>query len=142
MPIYDRQLNPIFPQLRLPSPPSYQFGAAVAAFKGLALFEHFHPPKQPDPATAVRFIIGAVTNLHVKDPNPGFISSTDALITDTSGTGLQTCLHKLITTQFQNFLGSKQNKVSSGSDRLRVALVDLSGNKTTQPDFAGWGSPG
>jgi hypothetical protein len=72
--------------------------------------------------------------------NPGFIDQNDQLITDTSSSGLQTCLHKLITSQFQNYLYNKQSGVPSGNDRLRVALVDLTGPKLARPDFAGWGS--
>jgi hypothetical protein len=62
------------------------------------------------------------------------------LITDISNTGLQTCLRKLITTQFKNYLSDTSNTTPIASDRLRVALVDLSGDRIAQPDFAGWGS--
>jgi hypothetical protein len=72
--------------------------------------------------------------------NPGFIDSNDQLITDTSSTGLQACLRKLITTQFRNYLSNQQNTAPSAGDRLRVALVDLTGAKIAQPEFAGWGS--
>jgi hypothetical protein len=46
----------------------------------------------------------------------------------------------LITTQFQNYLANARSAAPSGNDRLRVALVDLTGDKITKPDFAGWGS--
>ncbi|MCI0591323.1 MAG: class A beta-lactamase-related serine hydrolase [Gammaproteobacteria bacterium] len=122
----------------------HQFGeaAAVAAVapKGLVLLEHFHSPKRQHPSIAGTFITAPITRLDVRDMNPGFIDKSDNLITDTSSTGLQTCLSKLITTQFQDFLGKKGNLAPSQHDRLRVALVDLTGHKLTRPDFAGWGS--
>src|SRR5262249_45005540 len=102
----------------------YQFGEAAAP-RGLILLDHFQSPKQPDPAKPGQFITGSVTKLAVTDMNPGFIDQKDQLITDTSSSGLQTCLHKLITTQFQNYLYNKQTAVPSGNDRLHVALVDL-----------------
>jgi hypothetical protein len=119
---------------------SYPFGEAVAAPKGLMLLDHFHSPQQPHPTIAGRFITGPTAKLDVKAMNPGFIDNGDQLITDTSANGLQTCLRKLITTQFQNYLGARQSGAPSAGDRLRVALVDLTGDKITRPDFAGWGS--
>ena len=118
----------------------YQLGQPVAAPKGLALFDHFHVPRQPDPTTPGRLVTGAVAKLDVKDMNPGFIDANDQLITDTGGDGLQTCLRRLITTQFQNYLSHPKNTAPSAGDRLRVALVDLTGPKIAKPDFAGWGS--
>lgn len=119
---------------------SYPFGEAVAAPKGLALLDHFHSPQQPHPTIPGRFIIRPAAKLNATDMNPGFIDNGDQLMTDTSANGLQTCLRKLITTQFQNYLGASRSAVPSAGDRLRVALVDLTGDKITRPDFAGWGS--
>lgn len=103
--------------------------------KNLKLVDHFHRPKRlPDGK------VGALTRLVQQNMNPGFIGGNDNLITDKSTSGLQTCLQKLITTQFQNYLSNNHNTVAAAGDRLRVALVDLTGAKITQPDFAGWGS--
>ena len=120
--------------------PHYQLGEPVGPPKGLVLLDHFQSPKQPDPTTPGRFVTGPVAKLDVKDMNPGFVDANDQLITDTSGAGLQACLHKLITTQFRNYLSNPQNTAPSAGDRLRVALVDLTGAKIAQPEFAGWGS--
>ncbi len=123
------------------SPFSARLGEAASVVpKGLKLLDHIHTPAQPHPTTPGSFVAGAPAKLEVKNMNPGFIDASDQLMTDTSANGLQTCLHKLITTKFQNFLSNKSNTASSSGDRLRVALVDLTGNKITQPDFAGWGS--
>jgi len=120
--------------------PHYQFGEPVGPPKGLVLLDHFQSPKQPDPTSPGRFITGPVAKLDVKDMNPGFVDANDQLITDTSRTGLQACLHKLVTTQFRNYLSNPQSAAPSAGDRLRVALVDLTGAKIAQPEFAGWGS--
>ncbi|NOT60748.1 MAG: hypothetical protein HOP19_11065 [Acidobacteria bacterium] len=154
--LYDRQPSNATPyidassftQPTLPRSPVWRhragypqaFGEAPAAPKGLLLPNHFHTPKQPDPATPGRFVTGALTTLNVANMNPGFIDASDQLITDTSSTGLQTCLQKLIATRFPHYLANKQNPVPSANDRVRVALVDLTGDKITRPDLAGWGS--
>jgi hypothetical protein len=113
----------------------------LPAPKHLKLLEHFHAPKQPHFSNAGQFVTSGVTKLIVGDMNPGFVDLSDNLIIDTSGTGLQTCLHKLITSQFQNYLSSSTATAPASGDRLRVALVDLSGDKLVKPEFAGWGSP-
>ena len=117
-----------------------QLGNALVPPKGLVLLDHLHFPKQADASKPGQFVTGSIAKLAVSDMNPGFKDANDNLITDTSSTGLQTCLHKLITTQFQNYLSNKSSTAPSAGDRLRVALVDLSGTKIAQPDFAGWGS--
>jgi hypothetical protein len=113
----------------------------IAPPKGLKLLDHFHAPKQPQFSNLSKFFTSGVTKLVVGDMNPGFFDLSDNLMIDTTGSGLQTCLHKLITSQFQNYLSSKSATAPSKSDRLRVALVNLSGDRFTQPEFAGWGSP-
>jgi hypothetical protein len=117
-----------------------QLGETPVPPKGLVLLDHYHFPKQADTSQPGHFVTGPIAKLGASDMNPGFKDTNDNLITDTSSTGLQTCLHKLITTQFQNYLSSKSSIAPSAGDRLRVALVDLSGTKIAQPDFAGWGS--
>ena len=119
---------------------SYQFGEVAPAPKGLRLLEHFHFPKKPDPRISEAFITGSATKMLASDLNPGFVDVRDNLITDKSSTGLQSCLQKLITTRFQNYLANKSNTAPSAGDRLRVALVDLTANRITRPDFAGWGA--
>jgi hypothetical protein len=119
---------------------SVQLGEAAPAPAGLRLLEHIHFPKKPDPRVSGAFITGPATKMVASDLNPGFIDASDNLITDRSSNGLQTCLEKLITTRFQNYLANKSNTAPSTGDRLRVALVDLTGNRIAQPDFAGWAS--
>jgi hypothetical protein len=114
--------------------------APAAPPKGLILLDHFQSPKRADPGVPGAFITDPVAQMRVSDLNPGFIDANDNLIMDTSSSGLQTCLQKLITTQFQNYLSHKSNTAPSAGDRLRVALVDLTGDKISKPDFAGWGS--
>lgn len=115
-------------------------GSITAAPKSLILPDHFHVPKIPDPRRPGSFSAGAVTRMTVNAMNPGFIDATDQLTTDTSSTGLQACLNKLVTTRFPGLLSSGTNKSAVACDRIRIGLVDLTGGKLTQPDFAGWGS--
>lgn len=108
--------------------------------KGLKLLDHFNVPKQPQFSDLSKFFTSGVTKLTVGDMNPGFFDFSDNLMVDTSSSGLQTCLHKLITSQFKNYLSSSSATTPSKNDRIRIALADLTGDKFTQPEFAGWGS--
>lgn len=121
------------------SPTSHGLGGPPPP-KGLKLLDHFHVPKKPDPTTPGHFIVSQLTKVDVTDLNPGFIDPSDNVITDSTSDGLQTCLNKLITNNFQNYLSKASNTAATVSDRLRVALVDLTGDKISRPDFAGWGS--
>lgn len=116
--------------------------SATTCLKGLICFEHIHIPKQPDPTKPGQFISAPPAKLEPKNMNPGILDSADQMILDKSGTGLQTCLNKLVTTQFRNFLSadSLNRGSASANDRVRIGLIDLTGPKLTQPDFAGWGS--
>ena len=140
------EISPSFPPFALPRTiparsPSTSAGM-TACPKGLICLEHFHVPKTPNAKKPGNFVTGSTTRLEPKNMNPGVIDSADTLVVDRSSTGLQTCLVKLITTQFQNFLSrdSIKKKVASRCDRVRIGLIDLTGNKSSQPDFAGWGS--
>jgi hypothetical protein len=134
------------PSQRIRYPDRARLGEAVVAPqtptapKGLVLLDHVHTPKHVDPGAPGAFVIDPARKLATSDLNPGFIDASDNLLTDTSSGGLQTCLQRLITTQFNHYLGKASNTAPSGADRLRVALVDLSGAKIARPDFAGWGS--
>lgn len=57
--------------------------------------------------------------------SPWLVNANDQLITDTSSTDLQTCLHKLITTEFQNCLSTRQNTAPATGTELFVELANL-----------------
>jgi hypothetical protein len=103
----------------------------------LVQLDHWHVPLKPDHATG-GFTAGAPAILLKADMNPGFVDASDALITDTTADGLQTCLSKLVQQAGARLLAAKTKP--SANDRIRVAVVDLTGNKLSQPEFAGWGS--
>ena len=107
---------------------------------GLALLDHMHVPKAPDPAHPGTFKTGGLTLMKTADMNPGWIDANDNLVTDKTGAGLQRCLELSITSDFQGLLSRRGQTAPAASDRIHVALVDLTGNKLTKPDFAGWGS--
>jgi hypothetical protein len=71
--------------------------------------------------------------------NPGFISGTDAVVFDTV---LNDALTNLLVDDptYKTFLDKKSvtDRRPSGKDRIRAALVDLTGNKICKPGFAGW----
>jgi hypothetical protein len=106
----------------------------------IALLDHFHTPRSEDPANRGTFRDGAVKKLEVADMNPGFVSAADALVTDTSSTGLHHCLGKMLTSQFSSYLHGGGASGASSHDKIAIALVDLGGNRLTRPEFAGWGS--
>jgi hypothetical protein len=99
--------------------------------QNLQLFSHFHTPKSLPSGK-----VGALTRLIPQNMNPGFIDAKDDLIAN----NLQSCLQKLIATQFSNYLSNKSNTTPAAGDRLQVAIVDLTGDKINRPEFAGWGS--
>jgi hypothetical protein len=137
---WEAEDEPLHVGEKLPRGESSEFVEETGGSTGLVLLDHMHVPKTPDPAHAGTFKVGSLTGLKTADMNPGFIDAADNLITDMSNSGLQRCLELSITTNFQGLLSlSKQTKPAAG-DRVRVALVDLTGSKLTKPDFAGWGS--
>lgn len=71
--------------------------------------------------------------------NPGFVDSmADELRIDTS---LQTELTGLIESKYSKWVQNPHEKKASKNDKIRLALVDLSGAKLYNPAFSGWGSP-
>jgi hypothetical protein len=138
--LIDRQLSDgdSFTHFHLGEPAAPPTAPAPPA--GLKLLDHVQAPKRRTTGVPAAFITDPIATMATRDLNPGFIDPNDNLIVDTSSDGLQTCLGKLITTQFQNYLGNRSSTAPSGNDRLRVALVDLTGDKLVRPDFAGWGS--
>jgi hypothetical protein len=106
--------------------------------KGLKLAEHFHLPKRlPDGTVATE------ARMQPQNMNPGFVSSlTDDLLVDRQTDGLQTRLDELIKTKYAKYLATKSPRQEGArqTDRIRVALVDLTGSKLFAPDLAGWGS--
>jgi V8-like Glu-specific endopeptidase len=108
--------------------------------KGLALLDHVHIPKKPDAAHPGTFTAGTLTKLTRDDLNPLFFTPGGLLILDTSPTGLQNCLDRLIASGFGGLLGSGTQTAPGARDIVHVALVDLTGRKLTAPEFAGWGA--
>jgi V8-like Glu-specific endopeptidase len=109
--------------------------------RGLVLLDHMHVPKTLDPKASGGFKIG--TTAIVMKPsamNPGFIDEHDEVVTNRGALSLQTCLDSTLTGQFSKFLARKGAIKADARDRVRVALVDLTGPKLSQPEFAGWGS--
>jgi V8-like Glu-specific endopeptidase len=109
--------------------------------KGLALLDHVHIPKAPDPAHPGTFTIGASTKLVAADLNPQFYDSAGVLKLDSSPTGLQTCLDAMMKSSFGGFLSRAGQTSPHPDDVAHVAVVDLTGAKRSAPEFAAWGAP-
>ena len=117
-----------------------QLGRAAGVLPAAKRLQHTHVPKAPHPTTAGAFVTGAATLLAPANMDPGYFSAGGTVILDQSPTGLQTCLAKLITSQFKSYLSNPSNTSPTANDRLRVALVDRPGPKRARPDLAAWGS--
>jgi V8-like Glu-specific endopeptidase len=108
--------------------------------KGLALPDHVHIVKAPDPSRPGTFTIGASTKLVAADFNPGFYDSAGGLKLDSSPTGLQTCLDAMMKNSFGGLLSKAGQTSPHPDDVAHVAVVDLTGAKRSAPDFAAWGA--
>jgi V8-like Glu-specific endopeptidase/subtilisin family serine protease len=106
--------------------------------KGLALLDHVHISKAPDPLHPGTFTIGSSTKLVAADLNPQFYDSTGVLKLDSGPTGLQTCLEVMMKTSFGGFLGRAGQTSPHPDDVAHVAVVDLTGAKRSAPEFAAW----
>jgi V8-like Glu-specific endopeptidase len=109
--------------------------------KNLVLLDHVHIPKAPDPAHPGAFITGVPTRLTVADLNPLFFAGSGTVILDSTPTGLQHCMDRLISSGFNELLGSKGQTGPGAKDHVHVALVDLTKGKLTAPELAAWGAP-
>jgi V8-like Glu-specific endopeptidase len=109
--------------------------------KGLALLDHVHIPKAPDPLHPGKFTTGSSTKLVAADLNPQFYDSAGVLKLDSSPTGLQTCLDAMMKNSFGGFLSRAGRTSPHPDDVAHVAVVDLTGVKRSAPEFAAWGAP-
>jgi V8-like Glu-specific endopeptidase len=109
--------------------------------KNLVLLDHIHIPKAPDPAHPGAFIPGVATKLTAADLNPRFFDGGSTVILDSTPTGLQHCMDRLISSGFNELLGSKGQTGPGAGDHVHVALVDLTKGKLSAPELAAWGAP-
>ncbi len=80
-------------------------------------------------------------NIELSPLNPGFVDASDALITSTLHTKLADVMVANATVKKYLAAESVRTRKATGGDRIRVAIVDLTGARLIKPDFAGWGSP-
>jgi V8-like Glu-specific endopeptidase len=106
--------------------------------KGVPEFEHFFQPMKAD-ASGINWVSkGAEEKL--EPLNPGFIDDKDNL----ENSALQDNLVSLLieNEEFSRYLSrdSLHLRKAGATDKIRVALIDLTGKRNTEPQFAGWGS--
>lgn len=99
---------------------------------GLHRIKHFTNVKALNSAGTLT--VSGVEEMTPAKMNPGYFDASGNLIVHTS---LQQALTNLVTTKYKKYVnGSAPSK----SDRLFIALVDISKNKINKPQFAGWGA--
>jgi len=109
--------------------------------RGLVLLDHKQTRKIFDAHAPGGFKIEPTPSLLCPaNMNPGFIDDHDEVVIDRSALSLQSCLEDVIKDKFSKFLSRKDATKADGRDRVRVAVVDLTGSKLSKPQFAGWGS--
>jgi hypothetical protein len=97
--------------------------------KWLKLLDHFHMRKSPVPTAATPSSV-SLEKLEPGGMNPGFIDeASDEIIVDKAADGLDARLKRLIAEKYSKY-----------RNEIRVALVNLTGNKLFSPDYAGWHS--
>lgn len=106
---------------------------------GVPAFEHFFQPMKAD-GNALTWVSDGQEKA-LETLNPGFIDAQDNLLPSDA---LQKGLADLLTENrnFSRFLTRDSIRLRRGfsGDKIHVALVDLTGKKMTQPEFAGWAS--
>jgi hypothetical protein len=104
---------------------------------------HFQRLVEEDSANPGKVKVGNIVPLEPKHMNPGFIDHSYAepgrVNLDVSSKGLQPCLEDLLKTSFPHFLAKESLGKPSPCDRVRVALVNLTGPRWFDPDLAMWG---
>ena len=104
---------------------------------------HFQRLVEEDLANPGKLKEGKIVPLHPNHMNPGFIDHSyeepGRVKLDVSSKGLQPCLEDLLKSWFPHFLAKEKLGKQSPCDRVRVALVNLTGPRWFDPDLALWG---
>jgi hypothetical protein len=100
---------------------------------GLPKFRHFIEPKSID-IHSKKWITSGVSEMNPQNMNPGFIADNDQILVKKN---LQEALSQLIKTKYKKYIRSN---TPSNNDNFSISLIDLSGDKVLNPEYAGWGS--
>lgn len=104
---------------------------------------HFQQIVEQDPADPKKVKVGKIVPLHPDLMNPGFIDKRHGnpgrIKLDVWSKGLQPCLEELLKRWYPGFLAEDKPGRPSVCDRVRVALVNLTGSRWFDPDVALWG---
>jgi len=112
----------------------------VTAPKGLVLLSHSQIRRTcPDGKSFTS--ASSATTMSPATMNPGFLKADDTIEFDTA---LDAKLVQLIldTPKYRSMVSaeSRSTRAAHREDRLRVALVDITGDKICKPGYASWGS--
>lgn len=101
---------------------------------------HFQQLVTEDPKKPGVVLAGKIELLDPNLMNPGFISAGSGnVVLDVKEKGLQPCLEKLLINQYPFFLKADKPGQPSACDRVRIALVNMSGARWFKPELAMWG---
>ena len=114
----------------------------LAAPDTLLRLPHFQQVVEQDPADPKKVKSGKIVPLSPENMNPGFVSmrfgEPGNIRLDYGKNGLQPCLEKALAWH-PLLLADDQPGIPSRCDRVRVALVNLTGTRWFTPDLALWG---
>ncbi|HEX2076513.1 MAG TPA: hypothetical protein VHG08_02355 [Longimicrobium sp.] len=92
------------------------------------LLPHYHVRKAV-PGGALSPASGTPQRMAPAGMTPGYVNASDELAVNTGPSGLHTRLRELVAKSYARQAG-----------KMKVALVDLTGTRLYNPDFAGWNS--
>jgi len=127
----------------LAAPSSLSRSAQPARKVDVVRLRHFQRLVEQDPVDPKRVKHGQIVPLHPDLMNPGFIDRSyvepGRVKLDVVSKGLQPCLEDLLKRSYPGFLSEDKPGRPSPCDRVRVALVNLTGSRWFHPDVAMWG---
>lgn len=127
----------------LAAPSMLSRSTQLAGGEDLVLLRHFQRLVERDSADPQKLKSGKIVPLHPDHMNPGFIDNSymepGRVKLDVVSKGLQPCLEDLLKTWYPGFLAKDKPGKPSPCDRVRVALVNLTGPRWFDPDLALWG---
>lgn len=127
----------------LAAPSTLSRSAQLAGGVNVVRLRHFQRLVEPDPADPKKVKPGKIVPLHPDLMNPGFIDRSAVepgrVKLDVVSKGLQPCLEDLLKRSYPGLLAEDKPGRPSLCDRVRVALVNLTGPRWFDPDLALWG---
>ena len=127
----------------LAAPSALSRSTQLAGGGNVVRLRHYQQLVEQDPDDPAKVKHGQIVRLHPDNMNPGFIDKSyedpGRVKLDIVSKGLQPCLEDMLKTWVPVFLAEDKPGRPSPCDRVRVALVNLTGSHWFDPDLALWG---